>query len=173
MRAWLAVLLVVAACADEPFRCPEPRIAIRNPRTLTCEQFHVPSPTCPDEPEPPTWAACGACADLDQVECLETPGCRATYDRCHLLDEPCLGGRVFVGCVGVDRAGPVAGACEGFDAQDCSSRDDCAAWFQHHPTCDQESPPIDMEPLPFFQPQNGTCVLVFSSCLPEPTAPID
>lgn len=166
-----AVVAVVAACADEPFRCPEPRIALRNPTTLTCEQFHVPSAACPDELEPPTWAGCNACADIDvQSECLATPGCRATYDSCHLLDEPCLGGRVFIGCVGVDRAGPVEGTCDGMDAQDCSSRDDCAGWYRHHPTCNQEDPP---DPRPsFFQPQNGTCVMVFWGCLDEPTTPI-
>jgi hypothetical protein len=170
VRLWLALPLI-AACAEEPFRCPEPRIALRNPFTNSCEQFHVPSMVCPDEREPPTWAACNACTDISsQTECLATAGCRATYDNCYLLDEPCINLRVFVGCVGVDRAGPVAGACDALDADGCSSRDDCAAWFQHHPTCNQEDPP---EPRPeLFQPQNGTCVLQFWGCRVEPTGPL-
>jgi len=164
LTAWL-----VAACAEEPFRCPEPRVSLRNPNTLVCEQFHVPSAACPDESDPPTWATCNACAQIaTQSDCLAATGCRATYDSCYLFDEPCLGGRVYVGCVGVDRAGPVAGACEDLDADGCSSRDDCAGWFQHHPTCNQETP----EPRPFYQPQNGTCVLVFWGCLAEPSSPI-
>lgn len=170
MRPVLALILLVAACAEEPFRCPEPRISLRNPNTLVCEAFHVPSMACPDEPDPPTWAACSACAQLqDQAECLAAPGCRATYDNCYLFDEPCLKERVYLGCVGVDRAGPVAGACEDLGADACSSRDDCAAWHQHHPTCNQT--PDEPRPM-LFQPQNGTCVMVFWGCLAEPVSPI-
>lgn len=172
MRGWLALVVIAAgvvACIDEPFRCPEPRISLRNPTTLVCEPFHVPSPTCPDESEPPTWATCNACSNIaTQAECLAAAGCRATYDNCYLFDEPCIGGRVYVGCVGVDRAGPVAGACEDLDANDCSSRDDCAAWYQHHPTCNLDPD----EPRPYRQPQNGTCVLVFWGCRAEPASPI-
>ncbi|HUQ07158.1 MAG TPA: hypothetical protein VM261_31925 [Kofleriaceae bacterium] len=167
----LLVMVSLGACADEPFRCPEPRVSLRNPNTLVCEAFHVPSTVCPDESDPPTWATCNACAQVTtQADCLAAPGCRAAYDSCYLLDEPCLGGRVYVGCVGVDRAGPEPGACEDLDADGCSSRDDCAAWMRHHPTCNQ----MPDEPRPtFHQPQNGTCVLVFSSCRVEPTTPVE
>jgi hypothetical protein len=180
VRSLLLALIVAGAvaggagaCIDHGFRCPEPRIALRNPNTLVCEQFHVPSMTCPDELDPPTWASCNACSLVaTQAECLATPGCRTAYDSCYLLDEPCLGGRVYVGCVGVDRAGPVAGTCEELDAAGCSSRDDCAAWMKHHPTCNQ-TPDEPDEPRPsFYQPQNGTCVLVFWGCRVEPTSPI-
>lgn len=172
MRALVGALVAVAACADEGAGCPEPALSLRNPRTLMCESFHVPSAVCPDEFEPPTWASCGSCAELhfDQVACLAAAGCRPAYDSCVLLDEPCIGGRVFVGCYGVDRGGPVTGACEDLDAVDCSTRDDCAAWFQHNATCGETPEPEP--PSPFYQPHNGTCVLSFRACAVEPTSPI-
>jgi hypothetical protein len=167
----LAVALAfVAACEDDVFVCPDPPLSLRNPRTLLCESFHAPSAACPDELEPPTWATCGSCGAFtwDQAGCLAAPGCRPAYDNCVLIGELCIGDRAFVGCYGVDHAGPVAGACDDFDARDCSTRDDCAAWYQHNADCGSPDP----EPRPFYQPQNGTCVLSFWGCRAEPTSPI-
>ncbi len=175
MRVRAALLLIaVAALAtmacDEGAAagCPDPPLRLRNPRTMLCEALHPPSITCPDQPEPPTWAACGACTAIrDQASCLATPGCRAAYDTCLLFDDECYLGGGF-GCFGVDRGGPVAGACETLDAADCSSRDDCAAWYQRRLTCTEEDP----EERPYVQPQNGTCAVEFANCAVEPAAPL-
>jgi hypothetical protein len=175
MRGGLALAVAIAfaglaACEDDAFVCPDPPLSLRNPRTLLCETFHAPSAACPDELEPPTYASCGACSAFmwDQAGCLAAPGCRPAYDNCVLIGEVCIGGRAFVGCYGVDRAGPVAGTCDDLDARDCSTRDDCAAWYQHNANCGDPAP----EPRPFYQPQNGTCTLYFWGCRAEPTSPI-
>ncbi len=175
MRA--APLLIIAAaattaCASEPFVCPEPALSLRNPRNVICEEFHTPSAACPDEREPPTWAACSACTQIAQADCLVTVGCRPLYDNCVLFDEVCRGDRAFIGCVGVDRGGPVPGPCESLDATDCSTREDCAAWFQPHGSCTDEVPEPEPDRDPFYQPNNGTCVMVFWACLAEPSEPI-
>lgn len=173
MRAALPVLalaLVGAGCDDGGAgECPEPEVRLRNPENLVCEQWHVPSPTCPDQAEPPTWPSCAdPCVVIrDEGTCLDQAGCRPAYDDCILFDEPCYGeGNLgFIGCFGVDLAGPVAGDCATLDAQDCSSREDCAAWFHRGPTCPPGDPYL-------WQPDGEKCVLAFASCAAEPPAPL-
>ena len=170
MAAALAALAALGGCgAADDGGCPEPALALRDPRTLGCEEWHVPSAVCPDEPAPPTWAACGACTAVrDPAACLAEPGCRGAYDACLLDASEVCRATTFV-CVGVDRAGPVAGACADLDAVACSSRDDCIAWYQRHPTCGEQDE--EPEPRPHYQPNQGSCALSFLACADEATAP--
>jgi hypothetical protein len=140
MRTTLAVLLLLLtpACTlyfggDDDDDCggdheDHPAPLLLNPQTLTCEDPYR-GGSCGvgalDEIAY-DWATCqSACAGLVEDDCLAADGCRALY-----RDEICPGGACtsYETCVATAPSGPVrGGACETFDAYECSRHDDCAA----------------------------------------------
>jgi hypothetical protein len=113
---------------DEPEQCvlPEPAqpLLLLDPVTGECVAFDygvICDPeTCECSAPPiafPSWAPCNsACTGLDEITCLVSDGCRATYwpDG-------------YYGCFATDQTGPIQGSCEGLDAWECSRHDDCVA----------------------------------------------
>ena len=140
---------------DCPVFVGEPDIAaagFRNPQTGECE----PIGGFPDCPDPcgicawaergalPDWGACfSQCDTLDEQACLTEPGCRAAYTDRFVEDGP----PAFRGCWAVAQSGPIQGACNGLDAQECSRHDDCVAFYA--------------DPIDWGSPQ-------FQRCAPEP-----
>jgi hypothetical protein len=145
---------------DDPQQCtlppPEPPLLLLDPVTGECVPYGV-GPICdPDTcecAEPvydfPSWAPCNsACTGLDELTCMATPGCRATY---RLED--------YNGCVATDQTGPIQGTCAGLDAWECSRHDDCVAvhdggfYIAEDPVAPQPPPlgwfiSCDSEPTP-------------------------
>lgn len=116
-------------------------ITLRNPETGACEDFGGyggggcgPWPAEPDVAPLPDWGFCPSqCEALDEAACLDTAGCRAAYYQWVCPpDTLCDQGELppqFWGCWSVSQSGPVQGACDGLDADECSRHDDCTATY--------------------------------------------
>jgi hypothetical protein len=142
------VLIALASAAggcvfyadDDDCAAPDYWLGYRNPDTGVCENWGGGGGGCygalegaQDVQALPDWASCpGACEGLDESTCLATPGCRGSYfqEECP-PDTDCDGpfGTRFQECWGTAPTGPVQGACEGLDAQECSRHDDCIAVY--------------------------------------------
>jgi len=117
---------------DEP--CERVPLLLVDPYTLTCQDFGSPCGGYPTDlpaliPPIPTWGRCESeCSALDQLTCVDTPGCRVTYDwACFTGNDQCPAESGYLGCFAVDTTGPVQGLCDGLDAFACSQHDDCIA----------------------------------------------
>ncbi|MFH0901365.1 MAG: hypothetical protein V2A73_12120 [Pseudomonadota bacterium] len=85
------------------------------------------------------WGRCNEhCDELDEARCVATPGCRAAY-ALNLRDMWCESSW-FVGCwtVAPPSESPLRDCAE-LAALECSQRDDCAAYHEAWPPCDDQS----------------------------------
>lgn len=105
---------------------------VRNPETGGCEDWGW-GGGCDDGCNPclaetapfPDWGSCfGACAALDESDCVTAASCRAAFTN-PFNDGP----RLFEGCWSVAPSGPIRGECSGLDAYQCSRHDDCSAVY--------------------------------------------
>ncbi len=169
MKALVALLAVTSACSlynggntQLDAGCAvakEPAESLIDPSTNQCETFALGGGWCGCEPcpdqgsgvDPPDWAQCdSACTGLAEQACLTTSGCHATY-------ETTTTGTSFWTCDALTPSGGSTAACKALDAQDCSTRDDCAATFS------------DLGPQ--STGSNSAPTFIFASCAPEVPAP--
>lgn len=164
--AILAAVLALAACADDGEVCPSPLVELRNPNTLSCTPLKTPTAACPDITLPP-WPVCRhECERLrSATSCAAAPGCHVAYKDCVTFPDQCTTPDGFVGCYGVVTIEPPVGPCSTLtDAVTCSSREDCAPFYNIGPTC----PGGD---LPLFIPDGESCRYMFDRCVDELAPP--
>jgi hypothetical protein len=162
----------------------EPAIApLRNPHTLTCDDFNGGNPCdpacgpCPasDDPPPtpkpggsggaalapiPSWGSCfSSCEGLDENTCGSRSDCRIVKDAACAINASCF--TDFMGCFPTDQFVDASVACvQAFDGETCSRNPDCTAF--HRPGCSLVAPE---DPVP------PECTRDFAFCLPEGTPP--
>jgi hypothetical protein len=147
---YMCVLLPAAGCMFYDDDCDYgggAQIApdyLRNPDTGQCEEFGWRGGggrgSCDegdfafeaDRAPSPDWGACqSSCTGLDEMTCLGTPSCRASYVGTCAQDASCLpgdGNLEFYECWAVAPENPVStGECWNLGAYDCSRHDNCAA----------------------------------------------
>ena len=121
-------------CANWDIAVP-PAQELRNPFTGQCEPVgggwgcDTRCGPCPELADPAVvadWGSCFSfCEGLDEGTCAGTSGCRTAYLNDNITDGPPR----FFGCWAVAPSGPIAGSCQGLDAQECSRHDNCAALY--------------------------------------------
>lgn len=141
--------------ADLP---PSTVAQLRDPSTGQCETISEGGTTCGCgqtcggiSSEPPPWGAChSACDNLDESQCLATPGCHAAYTEGGVATpDGTTTSQAFLGCWAVAPDGEPGGVCEGLDPLTCTQHDDCVGLYVDEPN--------NQEP--------GT---EFDRCAPEP-----
>lgn len=141
MRVGLACLLLITGCDlyftdGDDTQCAlgalAPAEPFRNPETGECIPMGFggcddPCGQCAEPAvAPPDWGSCVAgCEAFGEASCVQQPGCRAVYDANSLTDE----GPRFLECWAIAPSGPVAGSCQGLDAQACSQHENCSAFY--------------------------------------------
>ncbi|MFH0901366.1 MAG: hypothetical protein V2A73_12125 [Pseudomonadota bacterium] len=81
----------------------------------------------------------GRCEELDEATCVMTPGCRAAYTTNFEHSPDPIASAIFVGCWSTAPSQPGTGSggdCTALDALECSRRDNCAAYHEIGPPCD-------------------------------------
>ncbi len=150
-------------------------VELRNPFTGACEAggggggggggcYQDEAPTAPED-----WAQCyGGCEGLDELTCLATPACRASYvSNCADWQGCSEQTYTFFECWGTAPSGAIqGGSCEGLDAYQCSRHDDCVAQHYASSSCGGGTPAEGADCAPEIDPYT---VGVFQACAPEPT----
>lgn len=130
---------------------------LRNPETGACESVGGGGGGCEDwcgpcaqdiaiAPASRDWGQCySACDGREELECIETSGCRAAYAGNPAADEA----MVYQGCWATAPSGPVqGGGCTNLDAQDCSRHDDCSPVHLSSNWKTESAPSHPVPPIP-------------------------
>jgi hypothetical protein len=145
----------------------EPASAIaplRNPNTLTCDDFNgggcnPDCGPCPLALAPiPSWGQCfSSCEGLGEAECSTREDCRIVKDAFCAIQGDCF--TDFVGCFPTDTFVDTSLDCTtAFDGESCSRNPACTAF--HRPKA-----------CPLTDPVEPECLQEFAFCAPEGVGP--
>jgi hypothetical protein len=148
-----------APCLDNTgLEAPEYIVPLRNPDTLTCDEYGGGCTSCPcpgpvaDPIAIPSWGQCyGPCESLTETQCAAATECRVVKDAECSIWQDCT--TDFIGCFALDMAPDSSVDCYSADSYSCSRNNDCTALHS-----------VDGCP-------NEGCVRPFELCIPEGTTP--